>query len=244
MPIHDWSRVSAGTFHDFHNTWISEVKVRLNEGLLPDGYYAQSEQYAGAYRADILTLKVDEIDHDPMRSGGAVAVAENPPRVSRKVVAREIDGFRLRRRTIAVRRTNDHEIVALIEIASPANKDRQQSVRQFVKKVEDSIEQGWHVLVVDLLPPGRSDPAGLNVAICENIGDVEPDPTGKALSLASYVAMPMPEAHLEWLGVGDVLPDMPLFLSPETYVNIPLETTYMTAFRGTAAIWRAVLEKP
>ena len=23
MPTHDWTRVSAGTFHDFHCTWIN-----------------------------------------------------------------------------------------------------------------------------------------------------------------------------------------------------------------------------
>jgi hypothetical protein len=40
MPVHDWSRVSAGVFHDFHNTWIVELKNALNGGVLPCGYYA------------------------------------------------------------------------------------------------------------------------------------------------------------------------------------------------------------
>ena len=44
MPVHDWTRVSAGTFHDFHCTWIPEIKNRLNEGGLPAEYYAQVEQ--------------------------------------------------------------------------------------------------------------------------------------------------------------------------------------------------------
>jgi hypothetical protein len=35
MPVHDWTRVSAGTFHDSHCTWISQIKNRLNEGVLP-----------------------------------------------------------------------------------------------------------------------------------------------------------------------------------------------------------------
>jgi len=41
MPMHDWTRVSAGTFHDFHCSWIAELKKTLNGGLLPPDYYAQ-----------------------------------------------------------------------------------------------------------------------------------------------------------------------------------------------------------
>ena len=46
MPIHDWSRVSAGTFHDFHQGWTIEIRNRLNSGVLPDGYYAMADQHS------------------------------------------------------------------------------------------------------------------------------------------------------------------------------------------------------
>ncbi len=26
MPVHDWTRVEAGIFHDFHHAWIEEIK--------------------------------------------------------------------------------------------------------------------------------------------------------------------------------------------------------------------------
>ena len=60
MPIHDWTRVSAGTFHDFHNSWITHLKEALNAGLLPQSYYAMGEQQAGDVGPDILTLKGPE----------------------------------------------------------------------------------------------------------------------------------------------------------------------------------------
>jgi hypothetical protein len=44
MPMHDWTRVSAGTYHDFHCSWLADLKNRLNAGLLPDESYAQIEQ--------------------------------------------------------------------------------------------------------------------------------------------------------------------------------------------------------
>jgi hypothetical protein len=41
MPIHDWTRVEAGIFHDFHGLWIQVIKLALNDGLLPPDYYAR-----------------------------------------------------------------------------------------------------------------------------------------------------------------------------------------------------------
>ncbi len=29
MPIHDWSRVNAGTFHDFHTAWMTEIPLEM-----------------------------------------------------------------------------------------------------------------------------------------------------------------------------------------------------------------------
>jgi len=35
---------------------------------------------------------------------------------------------------------------------------------------------------------------------------------------------------------------MPLFLEPETYVNVPLEATYQAAYRGVPRRWRQLLD--
>jgi hypothetical protein len=40
MPIHDWTRVDAGTFHDFHQGWTIEIRRTLNRGILPSEYHA------------------------------------------------------------------------------------------------------------------------------------------------------------------------------------------------------------
>src|SRR4051794_39558080 len=56
MPVHDWTRVEAGVFHDFHNCWLADLRNRLNGSILPEGHYAMTEQHAGASIADILTL--------------------------------------------------------------------------------------------------------------------------------------------------------------------------------------------
>ena len=40
MPVHDWTKVDVGTFHSFHNAWITHLMGKLNGGVLPEGYYA------------------------------------------------------------------------------------------------------------------------------------------------------------------------------------------------------------
>jgi hypothetical protein len=56
MPMHDWTRVDAGIYDDFHHEWISETKRTLNRGLLPPDYYALAEQVAAGFGPDVLTL--------------------------------------------------------------------------------------------------------------------------------------------------------------------------------------------
>ena len=96
----------------------------LNEGLLPRGYYALAEQHAGRAIADVLTLHATPEAHGltwtPPDTGG-IAVAEAPPRVSRK---QTVEPSTLgRRRSLAIRHVSGHRLIALIEIVSPANKD-------------------------------------------------------------------------------------------------------------------------
>ena len=132
MPVHDWTLVSAGTFHDFHNSWITELRNALNGGLLPRGYYAQGEQHAGQILTDVLTLHSGTGPLDQV-GGGVALLSQAPPRVSRKVAASEAAAARATRRTLTIRHASGHRVVALVEILSPANKDRPRSVEDFAQ---------------------------------------------------------------------------------------------------------------
>ena len=79
MPIHDWTRVRAGTFHHFHLTWISRICSRLNNGVLPPGYEAFAEQSTGKPIPDLLSLEIEQPSGEPPRGG--IALAEHPPKV-------------------------------------------------------------------------------------------------------------------------------------------------------------------
>ncbi len=47
MPIHDWTRVPAGTYHFFHQRWIQDLAAALNAGGLPEGYFAREPLLEG-----------------------------------------------------------------------------------------------------------------------------------------------------------------------------------------------------
>jgi hypothetical protein len=245
MPVHDWTNVDAGVFHDFHSAWIIHLKEALNEDLLPTGYYALAEQHARDRIADVLTLRAPDADNVPPPSPGdrAVAIADARPRVGRKLVADQAAEYRTRRRTLTIRHVSGHRIVSLLEVISPGNKNRAAHVKDFVEKVDAALERGIHVLAVDLFAPGKYDPQGIHGMIWMGYGAEEYGvPIDQPLTLASYRANGLVEAYVEHLNVGDTLNDMPLFLDSDFYVNVPLETTYQAAYRGVHGYWRAVLD--
>src|SRR5260370_32093297 len=57
MPIHDWTRVPSGLFHDFHQSWSIRIKDALNAGRLPKGLSALVEQRSGPREMDVLTVE-------------------------------------------------------------------------------------------------------------------------------------------------------------------------------------------
>jgi len=246
MPLHDWTRVEAGIFHAFHLVWTAGLQNALNQGLLPQGYYALAEQHAGRSIPDVLTLHASPEPEVPAwlpPDTGGIAVAEAPPRVQRKQIMEP--GALARRRSLAIRHVSRHRLIALIEIVSPANKDRNRNVAELVETAVAALERGVHLLLVDLFPPGRHDPSGIHGNIVEELdqyGEPYVLPTGTPLTVASYVAGPRVEVYLEHLAVGATLAEMPLFLRPDRYVNMPLEPTYQAAYRGMPAFWREVLE--
>ena len=237
--MHDWTCVDAGIFHDFSRRLESQIQRILNGGLLPEGYYALIEQHAGRAIADLLTLHASV--HGRPR---AARLADAPPRTRRR---HTVEPTALgRRRSLAIRHVSGHRLVALIEIISPANKDRSRHVKDFVDKAASALDLGVHLLLVDLFPPGPHDRSGMHGAILHELEPSEVPyevPADEPATLASYAAGPVVEIYVEHVAVGAPLPEMPLFLCPDRYVNVPLEPTYQASYDGMPAFWRGVLER-
>jgi hypothetical protein len=247
MAIHDWRRVEDGIFHDFHHSWIEEIKRALNAGLLPDDYYALAEQHTPRFEPDVLTLQErlggngsGEAQSKPSDAEGGLLLA--PPKLQ---VTDESDCayYRRKAKNVTVRHVSGDRIVAVVEIVSPGNKSGRDALYDFVRKRAAFLNKQIHLLIIDLHPPRRRDKRGIHGAIWrEMTGRSYHLPADKPLTLVSYECDLALRAYVVPVAVGEALPEMPLFLVPDGQVPVPLEATYQTAFAAVPRRWRRVLE--
>jgi hypothetical protein len=230
MPLHDWTRVPSGLYHDFHQGWCLYIRNQLNAGRLPAGYSALVEQRTGAAEAGVLAVR--DRPARPPAGGGTATVARPAARVVR-TSNRQFYAARASRVTVKHRLGRT---VAVIEVVSPGNKHGAAAVREFVDKSVGLLQAGVHLSVVDPFPPTPRDPAGLHPLVWAHTEDDEglDFPPGHDRTLASYLAGPVSTAFVETLGVGDPLPDMPRYLkADEVYVTVPLGPAYDEAWAVT-----------
>jgi hypothetical protein len=250
MPVPDWTRVPAGIFHDFHHAWIEEIKRGLNAGRLPADYYALAEKHAAGFGPDVLTLQgggdsngtLGGPNRAPSGSGTGLLLAAPQARLAGET---DMEFYRRKQSTVTVRHVSGDHIVAMVEVVSPGNKAGRAALRSFVEKAAELLDSRIHLLILDLLPPGRRDPTGIHGAIWEEItGEEYAAPVDKPLTLASYEAALAVRAYVEHLAVGDPVIDMPLFLEPGAHVIAPLEATCQAAWDALPRRWRSALEAP
>lgn len=153
-----------------------------------------------------------------------------------------LEDYTLKQRTLVIRQSSKHRIVALIEILSTSNKSNRHAMRSILDGVVAALMRGIHLLLIDLHP---RDSLGIHQMVWERLtDDVIELGSDKPLTLVAYVGGVAKQAYLEQVAVGDALPDMPLFLDPEWYVNVPLEATYRAAYEGVPRFYRNILEGP
>src|SRR6186713_3266370 len=57
MPMHDWTRVRSGTYHNFHQGWTIQLRDGLNGGILPSGYFAEADRSVLGSEPDVTTYQ-------------------------------------------------------------------------------------------------------------------------------------------------------------------------------------------
>jgi hypothetical protein len=230
MPIHDWTTAPSGFFHHFQQFWSGAICDALNDGRMPAGYYALVELHMIGLVPDILTLQQRSKPRpsgpaDGSDRGGGIAAAEAPPKV--RYVSRVENALYVAKANRVVVRNAGGQVVAVVEIVSPGNKQTAHAVGSFVQKAGELLRADVNLLVIDLFPPTPRDPQGLHPLIWAEVQD-EPFelPADEPLTLAAYAAGPPTTAYVEPVAVGRPLPDMPAFLDADTYVPAPLGPTY------------------
>jgi hypothetical protein len=240
MPIHDWTRVDASLFHNFSLGWVAELCRRLNQGLLPSSHYAMSETMDYRPAPGFIDLPEPKCPfEDPGYRGEVWSVGERPPQTALRFVDGRVE---YANRVVTIRDCDTHRVAAALFLVAESHKRTRSCLDAFVRRAVGAISHGIHLVVIDLLPPTPRDPEGTQPAIWGEFADDPSElPPGKTLTLASYDAGPPRAAYVDFVAVGDTLPDIPLFLAPDVYVSVPLEATYQAAWEPLPASWRNLL---
>jgi hypothetical protein len=230
MPMHDWTRVSAGAYHSFHQVWAVEILRVLNLGLLPRGYEAFTDMKVMGYEPDVVGVLGDNAS-----APGGVAVADAPPRTRQSARVESDAAAYARKGNRVVVRHEFGAVVAVIEIVSPGNKDCRNAVREFRDEALDFLRRRVNLLLIDPFPPTPRDPDGLHRVVWDELGGppLGPRADDKPLIVASFDAGDGPAVYADPFAVRDLVPDAPLFLSPGRYVMLPLEPAYQAAWSVT-----------
>jgi hypothetical protein len=239
MSIHPWSRIPAGIYHDFHQSWNTQIRDSLNAGVLPADHYALVEQMTLGLEPDVITLQQRSVDSSESDDSSVATMLAPKTRVVSKFA-----GFNAKKlNRISVRHVSDDRVVAIVELLSPGNKESKRNHRAFLDKVVDFLTKGIHVLLIDVLMPTPRDPYGLHAAVLDELtGEEFRPPMDEQLTFASYKAGIEPTAYMEPASVGGVIPAMPLFLRNNLHVMVPLAEAYQKAYSLVPLRWRNEIE--
>jgi hypothetical protein len=139
---------------------------------------------------------------------------------------------------VVIRHVSGHRIAAVIEVVSPGNKSGNDALTNFRDKAILALQQGIHLMVLNLFPPGKNDPFGIHGLLAEACGSPPyVPPLGRDRLMVSYRAGQPSQAFIEPVGVGEALPNLVLFLRHDLYVTVPLERAYGRASELVPDFW-------
>lgn len=234
MPLRDHFHPPISrqvTWEEIHGGWPMVIVQQLKKQL-PPGYVSGPKVHSGArIEVDVATYERHETTTG-FGNGGAVGgfatvtwtVAE--PSLAVETDVPDDDEYEVRIYDAERGRT----LVAVIDLVSPANKDRVDRRNRFVGKCAGLLRQGVAVSIVDVVTTREFN---LYTELMAFLGQT--DPTLKWEPPATYAAscrwlLGERRGKLEtWshvLAVGQSLPTLPLWLSPVLVVPLDLEQSY------------------
>jgi hypothetical protein len=203
---------------------------------LPEPYFVEVQTHAGAaMEIDVPTFEDTTVPRDAAADGTATATARAPiwtvPAPTLTMPAVFPSGFEVR----VFSAQGGPRLVAVIELVSPANKDRAESRRAFAVKCANYLYQGISAIVVDVVTERRANLHNETMRLME-AAERYFLPAEAALYAVAY--QPVRRHEKEEIDlwpvrfqVGDRLPELPLVVSREVTVPVDFEATYVDACR-------------
>jgi hypothetical protein len=240
MPLLDHFHPPISTrlpsWESFPAVWTVVLADRLNQ-MLPRRYLAVVQTHLGNYvEADVaefdqpLEAGNGAAEEEVEGGGGGVAVQTWAPPVAELVAPAVFpDDFEVQ----LFEQRGGMRLVAVVELVSPGNKDRDESRRAFAAKCAAYLQRGIGLIVVDIVTERHFN---LHNELVEMLRWPEPlqMPAGFFLYAVAYrPARRQEKNEIDlWpvpLGVGGPLPLLPLALKGTRAVPLDLEATYTDA---------------
>ncbi len=233
MPLRDHFRPPIWTkssWEGFHGMWPATLVQRLVKHL-PEEFTAEPRVHLGAmFEIDVCAYENDE----PKRpfvsddSGGVATAVWTAPAPTATAELELADQYEYE--VLVYDQSRGRQLVAAVEIVSPANKDRPENRRAFVSKCAALLQKRVCVSIVDLVTTRHFN---LYAELMELAG--QPDPAFELTTPNTYAVTcrgrkVAGRSRFEvWaypLVIGKTLPTLPLWLSDDLCVPLELELSY------------------
>jgi len=207
--------------------------------ILPDSFTAEPRVHLGSYfEIDVCAYENDEEHHSPTpftdHAGGVATATWAPPKPTLTLEADLAEQYEYE--VLVYDQSRGRQLVAAIEIVSPANKDRPENRRAFVAKCAALLQKRVCVSIVDLVTTRNFN---LYADLLELIGHSDPSfapkppPTYAVTCRGRKVGgKPRFETWAYPLIVGEKLPMLPIWLDNELAVSLDLEASYEETCRA------------
>ncbi len=235
MPLRDHFRSPVNDHHSWdevHGGWPMEI-VRSLTTILPAGFRAAPKVHLGsAFEVDVGSYDLDTRDPDAPPDFGAATQAALSPTLTVEAELSDQDEYEVR----IYDTERGRHLVAAIEIVSPSNKDRPTTREVFVGKVASLLQQGVCVSLIDLVSVRQANLYAELLAMLDR-SDPALAPTPPplyAVTLRTRKPAKRPALLDAWfypMTVGQPLPTLPIWLTPDLRVMLPLEPSYQETCR-------------
>ncbi len=221
-------------WESFHGGWAYEIMRALNRGILPPGYFAESRVHIGTeVEIDIASFAETEHEAYPEEGKGGVAVQTwAPPVATLSMPAVFPDEIEVR----VFRSSGGANLVAAVELASPANKDRPETRRAFAAKCAAYLQQGIGLVIVDVVTDRQANLHDELIDLLQQTATFAFPCDSPLYAVAYKPVRRKEEEKIEilpyTLSVGQSLPTVPLPLRGGPTLPLDLEGTYMETCGG------------
>jgi len=217
-------------WESFHSRWANSIADELHR-VLPQRYFAEVHAHLGGQvEADVAEFEGPAAAGNGA-AGGVAVQTWAPPAAAMVMPAAFPDDLEVQVRD----QTDDARLVAVVELVSPRNKDRDDSRRAFAAKCAAYLQRGVGLVVIDIVTSRQANLHDEMIRMM-NWGDAYLMPAEALLYAAAYRPVRRQEANRidvwpETLALGRALPLLPLGLRGGPAVPLNLEATYTDACR-------------